>query len=274
MAKREKATINLVDRPEFPSTHEGMLITSRDLCKHVNALMIRIFADYSGCKVFVDQGSTGIDGVPVQVNPNHPVQLELYFNLGKHNPDEKRVYAFDPIADTIKNTNKSGQKSFLAQALGYNVAITHNRTSEISQNGMDILSSMLWYEVGSKLSNEPTAKEFNNKGIVIEASTATANSPYMNSGQKAVYNIVRYVDINVILGKLFDDNDKHFVYSVQPIKPIITTAVNGYYIANSSANQKWLFNVNRINQDTFLDVCNETGEFATGGTLNIVTESY
>ena len=273
MAKREKATVNLTDRPEFPSTHEGMLITSKELCKHVNALMSRIFADYSGCKVFVDQGSTGIDGTPIQVNPNHPVQLELYFNLGNHD-DSSAIYAFDPIVDAVKGPNKTGKKSFLSQALGYNIAITHNRTTEISQNGIDIIGDLLWYEVAGKLSNNPNAKEFNNKGIVIEASTATVNSPYMVNGQKAVYNIVRYVDINVILSKLFDDNDKHFVYSVQPIKPIITMAPNGYLVANSASNQKWLFNVNRINYDTFLDVCNETGEFNTGGTLNIVTESY
>ena len=162
---RQKATFNLVDRPDFPSTHDGMIITSRDLSKHVNALMTRIFADYSGCRIYVDQGSTGIDGMPVTMNQNHPVQLELYFNLGNHVDGERRLYAFRPITDSIKDAVGEGKKrSYIAQALGHNVAITQNKSSEITDDGIDILSSMLWYEVATRMSKNPTAKEFNKKG--------------------------------------------------------------------------------------------------------------
>ena len=272
---RQKATFNLVDRPDFPSTHDGMIITSRDLSKHVNALMTRIFADYSGCRIYVDQGSTGIDGMPVTMNQNHPVQLELYFNLGNHVDGERRLYAFRPITDSIKDAVGEGKKrSYIAQALGHNVAITQNKSSEITDDGIDILSSMLWYEVATRMSKNPTAKEFNKKGIIVEASTANGNTPYMTpNAQRTVYNVVRYVDICSILAMLFEDDDKKLVYSVTPIKPIMPM-VGGYVVPNVGGDQKWLFNVSRINQETFFDLCNEIGTFSSSNGLNITTDTY
>lgn len=272
---RQKATFNLVDRPDFPSTHDGMIITSRDLSKHVNALMTRIFADYSGCRIYVDQGSTGIDGMPVAMNQNHPVQLELYFNLGNHVDGERRLYAFRPITDSIKDAVGEGKKrSYIAQALGHNVAITQNKSSEITDDGIDILSSMLWYEVATRMSKNPTAKEFNKKGIIVEASTANGNTPYMTpNAQRTVYNVVRYVDICSILAMLFEDDDKKLVYSVTPIKPIMPMT-GGYVVPNVGGDQKWLFNVSRINQETFFDLCNEIGTFSSSNGLNITTDTY
>lgn len=272
---RQKATFNLVDRPDFPSTHDGMIITSRDLSKHVNALMTRIFADYSGCRIYVDQGSTGIDGMPVTMNQNHPVQLELYFNLGNHVDGERRLYAFRPITDSIKDAVGEGKKrSYIAQALGHNVAITQNKSSEITDDGIDILSSMLWYEVATRMSKNPTAKEFNKKGIIVEASTANGNTPYMTpNAQRTVYNVVRYVDICSILAMLFEDDDKKLVYSVTPIKPIMPMT-GGYVVPNVGGDQKWLFNVSRINQETFFDLCNEIGTFSSSNGLNITTDTY
>lgn len=272
---RQKATFNLVDRPDFPSTHDGMIITSRDLSKHVNALMTRIFADYSGCRIYVDQGSTGIDGMPVTMNQNHPVQLELYFNLGNHVDGERRLYAFRPITDSIKDAVGEGKKrSYVAQALGHNVAITQNKSSEITDDGIDILSAMLWYEVATRMSKNPTAKEFNKKGIIVEASTANGNTPYMTmNAQRTVYNVVRYVDICSILAMLFEDDDKKLVYSVTPIKPIMPMT-GGYVVPNVGGDQKWLFNVSRINQETFFDLCNEIGTFSSSNGLNITTDTY
>lgn len=272
---RQKATFNLVDKPEFPSTHDGMIITSRDLSKHVNALMTRIFADYSGCRIYVDQGSTGIDGMPVTMNQNHPVQLELYFNLGNHVDGEKRLYAFRPIVDSIKDAVGEGKKrSYIAQALGHNVAITQNKSSEITDDGIDILSTMLWYEVAARMSKNPTSKEFNKKGIIVEASTANGNTPYMTpNAQRTVYNVVRYVDICSILAMLFEDDNKKLVYSVTPIKPIMPMA-GGYVVPNVGGDQKWLFNVSRINQETFFDLCNEIGTFSSSNGLNITTDTY
>ena len=272
---RQKATFNLVDRPDFPSTHDGMIITSRDLSKHVNALMTRIFADYSGCRIYVDQGSTGIDGMPVTMNQNHPVQLELYFNLGNHVDGERRLHAFRPITDSIKDAVGEGKKrSYIAQALGHNVAITQNKSSEITDDGIDILSSMLWYEVATRMSKNPTAKEFNKKGIIVEASTANGNTPYMTpNAQRTVYNVVRYVDICSILAMLFEDDDKKLVYSVTPIKPIMPMT-GGYVVPNVGGDQKWLFNVSRINQETFFDLCNEIGTFSSSNGLNITTDTY
>ena len=270
---RQKATFNLKEKPEFPATHDGMIVTSRTLGKHINALMSRIFADYSGCKIYVDQGSVGVDGMPIQMNPNHPVQLEMYFNLGNHVEGERRLYAFKPIVDKIKEAaGNTGRKSYIAQALGHNIAITQNKSSESTDDGMDILGDMLWYEVVGNMPKNPTAKDFNNKGIVVEACTASGNNLYAQQNNKVVYNVVRFVDINIILSKLFENNKKPYLYTTVPLKPILPT-VGGYIVPNiGGTDQKWLFNVSRINQETLSDVCNDLGVYDTGNGLHVNTD--
>ena len=198
-------------------------MTSYDLSKHVNALMSRIFTDYAGCRVYVDQSQTA-NGYQM-MDPNHPVHVDLYFALGKQkNPTDKTVYAFRQISDQVKEAAGAGKSNYVAACIGHNVAVTQNKSSEITQEAMDILGSMLWYNVAMGLSAKPSAKEFNNKGIVVEASTTQGNTPYMTPNtQKIVYNIVRYVDINSILNTLFTDEEEEeqLIYQVTPIKPII-----------------------------------------------------
>ena len=271
----DKATLNFKSKPKFPATNDNMLITSKDLCKYINTLMSNIFADFAGSKVYVDQGTTDVNGMAVPMNPAHPVQIELYFNLVQHDENEKRIYAFRSIVDSVKeaagHTGKG--KSYIAQVLGHNMAITQNKSSEITEDAMDILGQMLWYDVASRMSNKPTAKEFAKKGIYIEASTSAANTPYMNqlNNQRVVYNIVRFVDINSILSMLFDDEGEKLFYQVVQIKPIMPV-VGGYVVPVAGADQKWLFNVFRINQEKFADLCNELGAFSTGNGMNIVTD--
>lgn len=275
MANENKKTFfKLAQKPKFPKTNDSALMTSYDLSKHVNALMSRIFTDYAGCRVYVDQSQTA-NGYQM-MDPNHPVHVDLYFALGKQkNPTDKTVYAFRQISDQVKEAAGTGKSNYVAACIGHNVAVTQNKSSEITQEAMDILGSMLWYNVAMGLSAKPSVKEFNNKGIVVEASTTQGNTPYMTPNtQKIVYNIVRYVDINSILNTLFTDEEEEeqLIYQVTPIKPIIPMPT-GYVVPNT-AEQKWLFNVNRLNQRTFSDLCNELGGFNTTNGINICTDSY
>lgn len=77
MTETRKATINLAKHPDFPATNDCAIMTSQDLAKHTNALFSRVFADYAGCKIIMDQQQDP-NTMQLVLNQNHPVQLELY----------------------------------------------------------------------------------------------------------------------------------------------------------------------------------------------------
>lgn len=278
--KREKTKITIPGHPEFPVTNDGAIMTSTDISKHVNALFKRIFADYAGCRVFVDQ-TQDPSMQQLALSQAHPVQLELYFTLGKPVDTDKRLVAFRQLTDKARESagNTKGRMNYIQMAMGYNVAVTNNKSSEITQEAIDVLGDMLWYDVAMNMSMNPSAKEFNNKGIIVEASTTDNGSPYGGAPyltpntQRIVYNIVRCIDINSVLALLFSDDDNDpMIYNVTPLKPVIPT-MNGFNVPNIT-EQKWLFSVNRINKQNFYDLCNELGTFNTTGGLNICTDSF
>lgn len=274
--QRKKATIKLAQHPEFPITNNSAVMLSQDLARHTNALFSRVFADYSGCKIIMDQ-VTDPNTAALSLNQNHPVQVELYFALGKSSDDSKKIYAFKPIQDKIKDEHVGGEMNYVERVMGHNIAITQNKSSEITQDAIDIFSSMLWYEVATRTSVNPSAKEFNHLGIVVEGSTVQGQVPYMTpTTQKYVYNIVRMIDINSIMAMLFgeqDENGDTLIYQVTPIKPVIQMASNIQMIPNTM-DTKWLFNVTRYNQRNIADLMNELGAYNVTNGINIYTDKY
>lgn len=271
--KRKKTTINLAEHPEFPATNDCSIMTSQDLAKHVNALFRRVFADYAGCKVILDQKQDQSTGQLI-LDQNHPIQLELYFALGKTDND-KKIYAFKPITDKVKEQSVNGKMDYIEKCMGHNITITQNKSSEITQDAIDILSSMLWYNVATRISLNPTAKEFNNLGIVVEATTVQGQTPYMTPNtQKFVYNVVQFVDINSVLAMLFggSEDGSNMIYQVVPLKPIAT--MPGVQMIPNTTEQKWLFNVTRINQQNLSDLFNKLGAYNMTNGINFYTDSY
>lgn len=271
---RKKATINLAKHPDFPATNDCAIMTSQDLAKHTNALFSRVFADYAGCKIIMDQQQDP-NTMQLVLNQNHPVQLELYFALGNSTDENKKLYAFKPISDKVKEQSVGGKMNYIERCMGHNIAITQNKSSEITQDAIDIFSSMLWYEVAMRTSANPSPKEFNNLGIVVEATTVQGQTPYMTPNtQKYVYNVVKFVDINSVLAMLFGnaDDGSQMIYQVVPIKPIINTAM--LQMIPNTNEQKWLFNVMRINQQNISDLFNELGAYNVTNGINIYTDKY
>lgn len=275
--KREKTTIKLASHPDFPATNQSALMTSSDLARYTNTLFKSVFDDYSGCKVYIDQFMNS-NSDQSQMTASHPVQVELYFALGSSNSDNKKIQAFRPITDTIREQHIGGKMNYIERTMGHNIAITQNKSSEITQEGIDIIGSMLWFEVASRTSMNPTAKEFNNLGIVVEGSTTQGQTPYMTpSTQKIIYNIVKFVDINSILNMLFgatDEDGNPVIYQTAPIKPIIPMQNNTGFIMPNAIEQKWLFNVSRLNQQRMADLCNELGAYNVTNGMNIYTETF
>lgn len=276
--ERKKVRVNLAEHPEFPATNECAVMTSQDLAKHVNALFNRIFADYAGCKIIIDQQGDP-NSQQLVLNGAHPVQLELIFALGNsYDEHSKKLYAFRPITDKIKEQHVAGGKmNYIERCIGHNISITQNRSSEITQDGVDIFSSMLWYDLARKLSPNPSVKEFNNLRIVAEGTSTQSQTPYMQSNtQKYVYNIVHGVDINSVIAMLFgsDSDGLPMVYNVVPIKPIINAMQMIPNVQQQNIEQKWLFNVLRYNQQTISDLLNELGAYNVNQGLSYYSETY
>ena len=272
MSNKKKAKINVEVHPEFPATSDSCIMTSTDLARHVNSLMNGIFADYAGCKVLLDQQADPVTGNLV-FDQYHPVRVELYFAFGE-GKDTDKCYAFRPITDRLKDQHIGGKMNYIERCLGHNIAITQNKSAEITQDGIDIISSILRYDVSVGLSANPSPKEFANRGIVAEATSYQGNTPYvMPNTQKLIYNVINYTDINSILNVLFGnaENGSPMVYQTIPIKPVIMN--NSAMIVPNANEQKWLFNVSRINQQNLADKLNELGAYNITSGMNIITET-
>lgn len=270
--KREKVTFNLDHHPEFPATNESAMMSTKTITKYVNSLMSKIFADYIGCNIYIDNSPY----VQTQVADAHPVRLELYFQLTNADPTlSNRIYAVRSVADKAKDYYEKGSMNYVARTMGHNNIVTQNKTTELTQDAVDILSKMLWREIALSLPIDATPEDFEKKSVSYEA-YSTSGSPYTYvtpATQRTIYHIVTCVDINSIFDILFNDSDnddERFVYQILPVKPIIFNNV----AQNSDMRQKWLFSVNRISPQKFNDLCNEIGIYDRTNGINIFTESF
>lgn len=276
--KREKVTLTLDQHPDFQVTNDGSLKTSSDLCKIINGLFKEVFADYIGCRVYVDINANPAEAMN-PLSQAHPVQVELYFTMGTHDSSDK-IIAFKSITQNIRDEYAKpadGGKvmNYVQATLGYNAQLQTNKSCQITQEGIDILGSLLWKELAVKMGPNPTPAAFTANNIVVESHTDSNASPYMTpSTQITVYNVVRCIDINSLLDLIYSrkDESKKY-YNTVPIKPIQSTInQNAIYGTPQTADQRWLFMVNRIDQKNFQDKCNELGGFNVGGGLNINME--
>lgn len=257
--EREKARITLHENPSFPITTDGAIMSSQTLAGYVNELFSRVFADYLGCKIFVD--------IQDQI---HPVQLQLFFAVGDIDPENTdKLIAFRLIKGANTAYTEQNKMNYSALMSNYNATVTSNRSSEITEDAIDIISSMVYYDTAMKLGKNPTNKDFINQGITIENCTVNGGTPYITPNtQKILTDTVQKVDINSILSILFEksDEEEKAIYKTTPIKPIIPMNMPPQTISDA----KWLFIVNRIHKTNFMDVCNnELGSFNPTGNLNI-----
>lgn len=273
MAERVKAKLQFSEHPEFPVTNEVAIMNSRDICKHVNSIFSRVFADYLGSNVIVDQGRP--DGYGIT---NHPVQIELYFQLGKVNDNaDKKLVAFDPIttnAPTRQDGSNGKRMNYIQMTTNHNYIITHNKSSVITQNAIDIFVPMLQMEVARSISADPKASELEQKGVIVEGYNMDPVSTAAGTPQKVIFNSIRFLDINSILYKLFtaEEDEGNVFYQVTPIKPIIPM-INGYMAPNNT-DPKWLFQVARLNKNNIISKCNEMGVFQSANGMNMYTETF
>lgn len=273
MSERQKTQIKLKGHPHFPVSTEAAMVTTDELEKYVNTLFSNVFKDYVGCSVYCDVNSNP-NRVSMPTNHAHPVQVDLFFKLLPNHREEDGLVAFKSISDKVAEdyAPQPGRRNFSAAIMGYNELFSSNKSATITQDGIDIFRSMLWMEVARGLPMEPTAKDFNNKNIVVESSTTSGTTSYMTAQtQIVIYNVVQFVDINSIMDTLFGSpKDSPKEYIVIPIKPIISMQ-NPMQIMQK--NSKWLFNVNRVDAKSIMDKCNELGKFNIGGGLNITQET-
>ena len=273
MSERQKTRINLKRHPQFPVSTEAAMVTTDELEKYVNTLFSNVFKDYVGCNVYCDTNSDP-RRASLPANPAHPVQVDLFFKLIPNHSADDGIVAFKSISDKVIEdySPQPGRMNFSSAIMGHNELFSSNKSAVITQDGIDVFSSMLWMEIARGLPRDPSAKDFNNRNIVVESSTANGVTSYMTAQtQIVIYNVVQFVDINSIMDTLFGSTkEEPKEYMVIPIKPIIAMQ-NPMQVMQR--NQKWLFNVNRVDTRSILDKCNELGRFNIGGGLNITQDT-
>lgn len=264
--KRDKTILNIQDKVEFPKTNDCSLMTSKTLGKYVNTLFSSIFADYSGCKVYPAQ-----DSAYAQV---HPVLVDLVFTVGKPIHQNNKILAFKQISEIIKEKYNTGSRRNIASIVcGYNMAMSTSKSTEITQEAIDILLPMVWFDVANHMSNDPTPEQFS-KRIVMETSTPNhVGNMNIQPSQRNIYNVVRWIDINSILYTLFGGKDESpYLYQTTPVKPIGFGAMPN--MVGTGAEIKWLFSVNRLDKKNLDDLYNELGLYNGNSYMDMCTDSF
>lgn len=259
----EKMRITNVEATEFPSTMDGAIITTKKVAMIVNAFFGRIFSDYKGCYVRVDQGNS--NSPQQDLNMYHPVQLDLYFDLNANPENEGTIKAFKLIGnkDAAKGASNPNRMNYVERATHYNAAIIENKVTDITQDAVDIMYDLLWYEIRKVVPSNCTPKHFNDRGIAVETYIT-------ENGERKIIGVIRYVDINEVFKLIYGktkDNGKCW-YQINPIKPIAIPGIMNNMVATQNGvqiNEKWLLYLMRLNEKSLRDVVGELGTATTVG---------
>lgn len=269
-----RTTITGIETINFPSTMDGAMLTTKDASKYINALFSRIFSDYAGCVIRIDQSANSGDP-QAQLNAAHPVQVDLYFNATPSGENEGTLRAFKLAGENDpnkKDDNIEGSMDYTRKIMNWNAAITQNKVTCITQEAVDIIYDLLWYELKKYIPEKNlNAKIYNDRGISVETCINNNTTPfYQNENNKVVYGVIRYVDINEIFKLIFGAkvDDAKVFYQIAPVKPIIPQMVG---MTGNIGEQKWLLCLNRLNEKSLRNILTELGSAPVMGP-NIETE--
>lgn len=256
----ERTRVTGIDTIEYPSTLDGAIITTKEACKYVNSFFSRIFRDYAGCVIRIDQ-SIPRDGDPQsQLNAQHPVQVDLYFTAAPSDDNEGTFRAFKLAGETEKKEDAvpAGRMNYTSKISSWNAAITENKVTCITQDAVDIMYDFLWYEIKKFIPEKTNAKEYNNRGISVETCINGNATPGYYNEPKTVYGVIRYVDINEVFKYIFGDkhNDSKVYYQIYPVKPIVPQMAG---MVGTVGEQKWLLSLYRLNEVSMRNILTEIG---------------
>lgn len=273
MAEKQRAKLQIKEHPEFPTTNSLAVMSSRDLCKYVNSVFSKLFVDWAGSIVHVEPSNASI-GL-------NPIQLSIFFKLGpvQTNPEGKLV-AFKPISEAsdVKANPAAGRKrNYIQMTTNHNYIMTHNKSAVMTQEAIDIFTPLLEYGVARQLSANPTSAEFENRGIFVES---VPNAQFYGSvaPRPTVYLAVQFVNIDSFFKTLFtkEDEEDTAYYQTTPIKPIIPMNMYQGVVQpqQQQAEQRWLFNVAKLNYTNVMAKCNELGIFQSTNGINMISDSF
>lgn len=256
----ERTRVTGIETIEFPSTLDGALITTKEAAKYVNGFFSRIFSDYSGCIVRIDQSIARDSDPQSQLNAAHPIQVDLYFKAAPSDGNDGTLRAFKLAGekDHKEKETPAGSMGYTSKISSWNAAITENKVTCITQDAVDIMYDFLWYEIRKFIPEKTTAKEYNNRGISVETCVNTGSNPGYYNDPKTVYGVIRYIDINEIFKAIFGNevNDSKVYYQIYPVKPIVPQMVG---MMGNIGEQKWLLSLNRLNEVSMRNILTELG---------------
>ena len=256
----ERTKITGMDTITFPSALDSALITTKEACKYVNTFFSRIFRDYAGCIIRIDQSIPREGDPQSQLNAQHPVQVDLYFNATPSDNSEGTFRAFKLAGEVDKKEDAvaPGMMNYTSKINSWNAAITENKVTCITQDAVDIMYDFLWYEVKKSIPEKTTAKEYNNRGISVETCINTNANPSYYNEPKTVYGVIRYIDINEVFKYIIgaEHNDSKVYYQTYPVRPIVPQMAG---MMGNVGEQKWLLSLNRLNEVSMRNLLMEIG---------------
>lgn len=225
----------------FDSTTDARLTTTLDLASLINALFNKVYRDYVGCNIYLDQAQ-------------NRWKASLYFCENANASAEDAVKNLEPISSKFNNFNTDGSRTTIGAKVEGFTARSANIHYDLSQATKDSLSKfyMPW--------------EFNRKGEIEWRKVTTEQQEQANYGYSAssIYINVSGVDVVKLLMAIYGNKNEsnHYVdYAVTAIRPLSQMQSN---------NSNMLLNIQRIDQYHVEELCRKIGAIPSSGRLPII----
>lgn len=229
------------DPISFESTTEARLTTTLELAALINALFNKVYRDYYGCNIMLDQ------------NQNR-WKADLYFCENANAATENTVKNLEPIAAKLSTFAPDGTRATIGSKVSAFTARSANIHYDLSKETRESLSKFYM------------PYEFNRKGEIEWKRFTFEQKEQANYGYNAstIYICVRGVDVVKLLSQIYGNKneDNHYVdYAVTSIRPLAQIQPN---------NSNMLLNIQRIDQYHVEELCKKIGAIPSVGRLPII----
>ena len=257
--ERIKAVLE-IEPIEFPDTTRTALMSTVTLSKYVNTMLRNTFKDYVGCKIYPIYNDA--------YSGRHPVRCDLMFSLNGDNMTGAKISAFKPVAEGVKAQIGGTKANYTEMISNHNARVRNLNCAEITQDAIDIIHPLLWNELA--VNTKETAKAYQDKGIAKEQSTTVAFA-----ANEIITPMISFISIENIW-KFLCGKDKKDEYMVTPVRSLASMNRMEQQAAfyNGQTTENYLYQINKINRDDFMDLMNEVGYISRTGNIDCYTETF
>lgn len=246
-----KFWINVTEKCAFEGTYANKLLTTEQLSSIINSLFRGAYLDYEGCSIAIDPNNNNAIAIELAFRPG--VQFELNSSLGA------TVMAIDEL-----NVEAKDKRNVVERAQIMSNRLRSKNMFTLSKEAKDgLIDYMYIMNRNEKVDNFFAARYYERQ------------MQQMYNRPQIVYAMVRGIDINKIISMVYgnaDDNGEPVIYSIVPLRPIMTPNSMNYMYNNNAMGMNnmpkmnWLFNILRVPVEEVKELGRRTGEFVTDET--------